>query len=59
MLPKIGLIFTHAFWLDADNRHLRMRVTKIAKGVVYYRPVDGGNSSYCDIQSFSRYALEP
>ena len=40
---KQGDIFTHRHWLDPDhsNAPLRCKVTKIARGMVYYRPYYG------------------
>lgn len=39
---KRGTRFVHAQWLDATNAPLECVVTRIAKGVVYWRPANGG-----------------
>lgn len=52
-----GLEFQHIYWLNADNKPMTMRVTKIALNTVYYRPVLGGSPMCCDVASFDKYAL--
>lgn len=52
---KRGDLFTHAHWLDANHRPLRCRVTRVADGVVYWKPIDGGKSMYFPITESARY----
>jgi hypothetical protein len=33
-----GAYFAHTKWLDSNNQSLRCKVTRIARGMVYYRP---------------------
>jgi hypothetical protein len=44
---KIGMIFEHKKWLDPEmnGRPLRCKITKIARGSIYYRPYYG---KHCD-----------
>lgn len=37
-----GTRFVHASWLDGANAPLECVVTRVALGVVYWRPADGG-----------------
>jgi hypothetical protein len=55
MSPTKGLRFHHARALDENNQPMVYVVTKIARGTVYYRPVDGGSPDCCDEQDFNRY----
>lgn len=62
-----GDIFTHKHWLNSMapfGGALQCRVTKIARGVVYYRPIYGlhddgtewlGSPAYFPIEFASRY----
>jgi len=52
---KTGDTFTHRHWLDVHNRPLKCRITKIAKGTVYYRPINGGKAMYCDMTELAKY----
>jgi hypothetical protein len=37
---KRGMLFSHKHYIDpADNKPLRCKVTRVAQGVVYYRPI--------------------
>lgn len=56
MMPKVGLVFEHTRWLDESHAPLLMRVTRIARGIVYYRDLTGGCPTCCDVDSFSDYA---
>lgn len=51
MAVKRGFLFAHRHFRDpADNKPLRCKVTRVAQGVVYYRPIfarhDDGTSWY-------------
>jgi hypothetical protein len=56
MTPFRGLYFLHSRVLNARNEPQEYVVTKIAKGTVYYRPVDGGSPDCCNIEQFWNYA---
>jgi hypothetical protein len=58
MNPAKGFRFFHSRIIDADNRPMLYVVTKVARGAVYYRPVDGGSPDCCDLQDFDRYCKE-
>lgn len=50
--PTRGHEFVHARVMDAERRPMRYRVTRVARGVVYYRPVDGGGCECSPIEDF-------
>lgn len=51
--PKRGDEFVHARWLEEDGvTPLRCRVTRVARGVVYYRPADNGAPEYISREKF-------
>lgn len=56
MTPYKGRQFLHARVLGEDGKPARYVVTKIALGMVYYRPVDGGAPSCCLIEDFPKWA---
>jgi hypothetical protein len=67
MKPARGLRFIHRHWLDEAGDPLTCVVTRVAKGIVYYRPdygtrLDGspwrGAPSYVPVEAFDRYARE-
>ena len=48
-----GMKFLHKRVIDATTkRPMLYEVTRLANGGVYYRPVDGGKSEYCEIETF-------
>jgi hypothetical protein len=53
--PKVGDEFEHARFIDENREPARYRVTRIAKGTIYYRPVDGGGAMCADLAEFHRY----
>jgi hypothetical protein len=52
---KRGDTFTHARWLDTDHKPLRCVVTRVARGLVYWRPIDGGSPMYFELSKASQY----
>lgn len=52
--PTKGLCFRHSRVLDANNKPMAYVVTKVAKGVVYYKPLDGGRSEYTGVAEFGK-----
>lgn len=55
--PKVGFRFFHKRVLNPDLKTpMEFVVTRIAKGIIYYRPVNGGGSQNCKIEDFDRYA---
>ncbi len=56
MEPTRGLVFEHTRWLDEAYQPLLMRVTKLARGTIYYRALDGSFSSCCPIEDFDKFA---
>lgn len=56
MEPKLGLVFEHTRWLEEDRTPARFRVTRIAKGTVYYRDMDGAFLTHCPVEDFGKYA---
>jgi len=66
---KVGMIFAHKKWLDpqVNGQALRCKVTKIAKGKIYYRPFYGrhadgsewlGSPAFFAIEAAERYMGE-
>lgn len=55
MIPVRGLEFDHARVIDTDKRPMRFVVTRIARGMVYYRPVSGGSPQCCPVEEFPRW----
>lgn len=60
MSVKKGEIYPSKVWLEADNKTpLKMKVTSIKNGVIYYRPVyeDGtiGKPVYCSVEDVNKY----
>jgi hypothetical protein len=53
-VPTVGMEFTHRRVLDANNKPMRYRVTRIAQGVVYYAPTEGGKSEKTGVDEFDR-----
>lgn len=49
-----GFRFHHSRVIEADGSPMLYEVTKIARGTVYYRPVDGGGSECCPVEDFAR-----
>lgn len=43
---KQGAHFLHATWINDANAPLECVVTRIAKGIVYWRPAAGGKPMY-------------
>lgn len=58
MVPVKGLKFFHARVLDEKYQPMQYVVTRIARGTVYYRPVDGGGPECCDVDYFPRVVKE-
>jgi hypothetical protein len=57
-LVKRGLQFQHARVIDPDTREpLLYVVTRVASGVVYYRPVTGGGAQCSTLLDFPRWVL--
>ena len=63
---KRGATFIHRRFMNADRTPLRCRITRIAQGVIYYRPDYGthddgtpwlGSPSYFPTTDFERYAI--
>lgn len=55
--PKVGFRFFHKRVLNPDLKTpMEFVITRIVKGIVYYRPVNGGGSQSCKIEDFDRYA---
>jgi hypothetical protein len=54
IVPYLGMEFDHARWIDESSKPMRFRVTKIAQGCVYYRPVNGGGSEYIYKEDFHK-----
>ena len=51
-----GMIFRHTKWLDDSyKRPLVCKITKVAQGLVYYRPVDGGAPMFFPIEERARW----
>lgn len=59
MTPTKGLRFIHSRVLDAANRPQQFEVTRVARGTVYYRAVEGaelvGAPQCCDVEDFPRW----
>lgn len=55
---KVGVRFYHSRVLNERNQPALYIVTRIAQGVVYYRPVAGGHSQCCPIEQFPRWCKE-
>ena len=63
----IGMKFFHKHYLTEDKKSpLKCKVTKIAQGVVYYRPIYRNNdkiiygkASYIDIDKFPSIVIYP
>lgn len=54
-----GLRFLHSRVLRDDYKTpMEFVVTKVAKGTVYYRPVDGGAPNCCPVEEFSKWCKE-
>ena len=68
MKPKVGDIMLHRRCLDGSNMQpLRCKITRIAQGVLYYRPHYGlhddgtewlGSATYCLLADIDRYLEE-
>jgi len=57
-LPKVGLRFAHRRIIEADSRApMLFVVSAVRRGVVYYRPVDGGVSFKADPDYFWSQAV--
>jgi hypothetical protein len=57
--PKRGLRFFHAHFLNEErDGPMEFVVTRVARGVVYYRPADGGSPMKCGLEEFPRYAKQ-
>jgi hypothetical protein len=54
---KLGAVFEHARFLNEDRTPARYRVTKVARGAVYYRPVEGGGAVFTTIERFPEKVL--
>jgi hypothetical protein len=54
---KIGAQFKHRRVLDQNNLPMVYRVTRMMRGYVYYKPVDGGKSECCPIEDFCKIAM--
>lgn len=54
VIPRPGLRFFHRRVLDADNKPMEYSVTRVANGVVYYAPVDGGKSEKTGVDEFAK-----
>lgn len=52
--PKVGMKFAHARVLNSDKSPMTYEVTRIVKGAVFYKPIDGGHSEYTDIGKFHK-----
>ena len=63
----VGMKFFHKYYLTEDKKSpLKCKVTKIAQGVVYYRPIYCknekivlGKASYIDIDKFPSIVRYP
>jgi hypothetical protein len=64
---KRGEHFNHTYWITPDRKPLECVVTRIAQGVIYYRPFyskhdDGtdwlGASAYFSVEQAEKYVLE-
>jgi len=64
---KRGAEFTHAHFMNCEREPLLCRVTRVAQGVVYYRPVYGkhddgtdwlGSPAYIGVEDFQDIARE-
>jgi len=53
-----GVRFVHASWRDAANQPLLCVVTRLAKGVVYWRPEGGGKPMYFPVEDAGRYVAK-
>ncbi len=55
---KRGLRFEHQHFLDDTlKRPMIHVVTRVARGLVYYRPADGGSCSFRDVKGFLKHAM--
>jgi hypothetical protein len=64
MTPKRGDILLHRHWITHDNAPLCCKITRIAQGVMYYRPYYGlhddgtewlGAPSYFPTEQWEKY----
>ena len=55
-----GQWFFHTKWLDRDGvSPLRCVITRVAKGMVYYRPAGGGESMRCELAHLDDFLRGP
>jgi hypothetical protein len=56
---KRGTVFEHTRWLNEKrDGGLLCRVTRVARGVVYWRPLDGGTPMKFGIEEAANYVKE-
>jgi hypothetical protein len=59
MTPTIGLIFAHRRIFNEDvTIPVLYQVTQISDGIVFYRPLDTGNTECVEVKKFNRVAKE-
>lgn len=58
---KRGQVFQHRHWRNADDfsKPLLVRITKVERGTVYWRPIDGGAPMKFPIEQFDRWLQAP
>ena len=55
---KRGFRFLHKHWQNLDGSPMEHEVTRVAKGVVYYRPVGGGSAAKAGLEEFAAKYVE-
>lgn len=54
VMATVGETFDHARWKNTDGSPMRHRITRIAGGWIYYRPVSGGHAEKTTEEGFER-----